>query len=317
MIDPSTHANSGYRHDALLYSGLADFVARTVRFIRGGLEAGESIMVATSAEKIDLMRAALGADAGAVVFADMASVGANPARIIPFWQEFVDQHMAEGRPMRGIGEPIWPGRSSAELVECQRHESLLNVALSASTPMWLLCPYDTDALDPAVVEEALRSHPLVTKGTKQRKSGEFRGVGASAAPFDAPLPGAPPGSHEFAFGPGNLTIVRELVSASASGAGLDPAHAEDLVQAVHEVAVNSVRHGGGRGTLGVWRDAGALICEIRDQGRIDVPLVGRQRPGRSPATPRGLWLANQLCDLVQIRCLQSGSVVRLHMRCPN
>jgi anti-sigma regulatory factor (Ser/Thr protein kinase) len=315
VIDPSTQANSGYRHDALLYSGLADFIARTVPFIRGGLEAGESVMVATSAEKIDLMRAALRADAEAVVFADMASVGANPARIIPFWQEFVDQHMAEGRPMRGIGEPIWPGRSSAELVECQRHESLLNLAVSASTLLWLLCPYDTDALAPEVIEEALRSHPLVTKGTRQRRSGSFRGFGASAAPFDAPLPAPPPGCHEFAFGPGNLAIVRELVSASASGAGLDPAPAEDLVQAVHEVAVNSVRHGGGRGRLRVWRNAGALICEIRDQGRIDMPLVGRQRPGTSAATARGLWLANQLCDLVQIRCLPNESVVRLHMSC--
>lgn len=317
MIDPSTRANLGYRHEALLYSGPADFVARTVPFIRGGLEAGEPVMVATGANKIDLLRAHLGADAEAVVFADMASVGANPARIIPFWQEFVDQHMTRGRPLRGIGEPIWPGRSSAELVECQRHESLLNIALSATTPMWLLCPYDTDALDPAVVEEALRSHPLVTKGTTQQKSGAFRGPGASAAPFDAPLPAPPPGRHEFAFGPGNLAIVRELVSASASGAGLDPAHAEDLVQAVHEVAVNSVRHGGGRGTLRVWRDAGALICEIRDQGRIDAPLAGRQRPGTSAATARGLWLANRLCDLVQIRCLQSGSVGRLHMSCPS
>ena len=30
-------------------------------------------------------------------------------------------------------------------------------------------------------------------------------------------------------------------------------------------------------------------------------------------SPRGLWLANQLCDLVQIRTLPAGTVVRLHM----
>jgi anti-sigma regulatory factor (Ser/Thr protein kinase) len=244
----------------------------------------------------------------------MASVGANPARIIPFWQEFIELHTEDGGSIRGIGEPIWPGRSSAEIVECQRHESLLNVALSPTTPMWLLCPYDTDALDPAVVEEALRSHPLVTEGPTQRESGAFRGVGASAAPFDAPLSPAPSGCHEFSFGPGNLSTVRELVSASASGAGLAPARAFDLVQAAHEIAANSVQHGGGRGALRIWRDAGALICEIRDQGRIDQPLIGRERPSGAAVGPRGLWLANQVCDLVQIRCLQSGSVVRLHMR---
>ena len=28
---------------------------------------------------------------------------------------------------------------------------------------------------------------------------------------------------------------------------------------------------------------------------------------------RGLWLANQLCDLVQVRTFELGNVVRIHM----
>jgi hypothetical protein len=28
----------------------------------------------------------------------------------------------------------------------------------------------------------------------------------------------------------------------------------------------------------------------------------------------GVWLANQVCDLVQIRSVAAGTVVRLHMR---
>jgi len=303
-----------YRHDALLYSGTPEFVASTVPFIRAGLEAGEPVMVVTSARKIDLLRAELGSDGGSVVFADMARIGANPALIIPFWQEFLDKHNAEGRPLRGIGEPIWAGRSSAELAECQRHESLLNVALSPATPMWLLCPYDTAGLDATVIEEARRSHPFVTEGPTQRESGVFRGVDASGAPFDVRLPEPPAGAHAFAFGPGSVNVVREIVSAAGYGAGLQSARIGDLVQATHEVAVNSVVHGGGRGVLRVWREQEALICEISDQGRIDEPLVGRQRPGAGAAARRGLWLANQLCDLVQIRCLPAESVVRLHMR---
>jgi anti-sigma regulatory factor (Ser/Thr protein kinase) len=308
------HSRDGYRHDALLYAGTAEFVARTAPFIRGGVTAGEPVMVVTSAEKIGLLRSELGQDAQSVTFADMAQVGANPARIIPFWSEFVERSAASGRPFRGIGEPIWAGRSEAELVECQRHESLLNVALSQETPMWLLCPYDTEALEPEVIREALRSHPFVTEDATQRESGVFRGIDASGAPFDTPLPPPPSGCHEFEFGPGGLTTVREIVAASAYGAGLGAARAADLVQAAHEVAVNSVRHGGGRGVLRVWRDADSLISEISDQGRIDEPLVGRERPGASAATRRGLWLANQLCDLVQIRSLPSGSVVRLVMK---
>lgn len=302
-----------YRHDALLYSGMPEFVSSTAPFIRAGLEVGEPVMVVTSAQKIDLLRTELGSDGGSVVFADMAHVGANPALIIPFWQEFVDRHSAAGRPFRGIGEPIWAARSPAELVECQRHESLLNVALSPETPMWLLCPYDTAGLDPAVIEEARRSHPFVTEGFTQRESEAFRGVDASGAPFDAPLPASPETVHTYAFGPGTVNVVREVVAAAAHGAGLRSTRIADLVQAAHEVAVNSVVHGGGRGILRVWREDHALICEIRDQGRIDEPLVGRERPGAGAAARRGLWLANQLCDLVQIRCLPAESVVRLHM----
>jgi len=315
LIEVSTEQHAAYRHDALLYSGTKDFVARTLPFIQGGLKAAEPVLVVTGAEKIDLLRNALGRDAKAVDFADMAHVGSNPARIIPFWQDFLDEHRAGRRPMRGIGEPIWAGRSAAELVECQRHESLLNVAISSETPMWLLCPYDTTGLDPAVIGEAILSHPFLTDGfVPGPPNRDYRGDEASAAPFDVPLPEPRSDCHEFAFGPGGLTTVREIVSGFAYGAGLSPSRAADLVQSAHEVAVNSVRHGGGRGVLRVWRDSDRLICEIADGGRIDEPLAGRERPRAGAAARRGLWLANKLCDLVQIRCLQSGSVVRLHMR---
>ena len=73
----------------------------------------------------------------------MAHVGHNPARIIPAWHEFVAQHAAPGVRLRGIGEPIFPERSADELVECQRHESLLNLAFADADAFWLVCPYDT------------------------------------------------------------------------------------------------------------------------------------------------------------------------------
>ena len=54
---------------------------------------------------------------------------------------------------RGIGEPISAARAADELVECQRHESLLNLAFP-SAPLWLLCPYDVETLPPDVLDEA-------------------------------------------------------------------------------------------------------------------------------------------------------------------
>lgn len=79
-------------------------------------------------------------------------------------------------------------------------------------------------------------------------------------------------------------------------------------------ATNSARHGGGSGRLRLWLESSSLVCEIRDQGHFNRPLADRERPSGDIAAPRGLWLANQLCDLVQIRRLPDGTVVRLHKR---
>ena len=138
------------RHEALLYAGSAAFLDGTLRFIGEGLSANEPMLVAVSPAKIESLRQNLGTDADRVCFANMHEIGANPARIIPFWQDFIATQ--DGRPLRGIGEPIWAGRSAAELVECQRHESLLNVAIDTETPIWLLCPYDATCLDPEIID---------------------------------------------------------------------------------------------------------------------------------------------------------------------
>lgn len=272
------------------------------------------MLVVVDAHKIDALRAELGRDAARVCFADMAEVGHNPARIIPAWQDFVSEHASGGRRLRGIGEPIGPRRSADELVECQRHESLLNLAFADAPTFWLLCPYDTDAMDASVIEEARRSHPYVgERRPGGRESDEYRDLDAIAAPFDVPLPEPDVEPAVLAFGRGPLGAVRAFVTRHATTAGLGSAALADFVVAVNEVATNSLCHGGGRGSLRIWRDGDAVVCEVRDHGFIDDPMAGRRRPVTYRDGGRGLWLANQLCDLVQIRSNPSGTVVRMHM----
>jgi anti-sigma regulatory factor (Ser/Thr protein kinase) len=302
-----------FRHEALLYAGWAEFVAGTVPFIRDGVRAGEPVLVVESVDKIQMLRVALGDDADSVLFADMADVGANPARIIPAWHDFVSRHGGAGQRLRGIGEPIWKGRSADELIECQRHESLLNFAFGHGQPWWLMCPYDTEKLDEAVIEEARRSHEFVTERSHVVTSGIYRGIEASGAPFDVPLPEPGTTLEQMAFGPNDLAAMRAMVMRHARAAGIE-ARAAELATATNEVATNSIRHGGGNGTARVWQEDSAVVCEVRDKGRFDKPMADRQRPSPSASAPRGLWLANQLCDLVQIRTLPDGTVVRLHMR---
>jgi anti-sigma regulatory factor (Ser/Thr protein kinase) len=290
------------------------FLEGTLPFLRDAVEAGEPTLVVVSAGKIARLRDELGAAGDDIVFADMGEVGTNPARIIPAWRAFVDHSAQAGRAVRGIGEPIWAERSAHELVECQRHEALLNLAFADASDFWLLCPYDTDALDEAVIEAAHHTHPAVVHEGSWRESLSYVDLEAVAAPFADPLPPAPPGTHELAFTDATLAAVRAFAAFHAAEAGLDELRASDLVLAVNEVATNSVRHGGGHGVVRLWIESDAVICEVVDGGGVDAPLAGRRRPPDGQMGGHGLWLVNQVCDLVQVRAFGGAGVVRMHMR---
>lgn len=309
-----TAAPEAFSHEALLYAGLSEFTAGTASFLRQGLAADESMLVVVDQEKIAALQAELGDDAGRVRFENMDDIGLNPARIIPAWREFVNENAGSDRPFRGIGEPISVERSPPALVECQRHESLLNLAFDGQPAWRLLCPYDVASLPSAVIEEALRSHPTISTDGTAVRSASYRDLSSVAAPFDDALSPPPVTPERITFELGNLTDVRTFIGHRATAFGLTPGKASDLVLAVNEIATNSLRHGGGKGTLEMWPEDGYVLAEIRDTGHIDRPLIGRERPQPGSTSGLGVWLANQLCDLVQIRTFPDGSVVRIYMK---
>lgn len=311
---PDDKMSEPFRHEALLYEGLEQLVERSVPFIRDALEAEEPVAVAMVPDKIDALREALGDDAAGVRFSDMAEIGRNPARIIPAWHSFTGEHQRAGKRALGIGEPIWSGRSSHELVECQLHEALINVAFSPTDAFHLLCPYDVATLDPAVIHEARCTHPHVIATGSDPVSREYRGGIDVTSPFDVALPRPSSRPAVLSFDCDSVADVRDLVRNHAERAGLGPTRTSDLVIAAHELATNSVRHGGGNGVLRVWREDDVLVCEVKDRGHITDPLVGRRLPSMSGAGGLGLWIANHVCDLVQIRSsATTGTAVRVLM----
>jgi anti-sigma regulatory factor (Ser/Thr protein kinase) len=89
----------------------------------------------------------------------------------------------------------------------------------------------------------------------------------------------------------------------------------DLVIAVGELAANTLTHTSGPGTLTLWVAESEIICQVNDTGNITDLLAGRLK--RDPAAAggsRGLWVVQQVCDLVQIRTSAAGTAIRLHMR---
>jgi anti-sigma regulatory factor (Ser/Thr protein kinase) len=304
------HADAGYRHEALFYAGVDDFLDRIVPFVTDGLAAAEPVLVAAEDSKLGRLRDALAGDAARVELVDMGAMGRNPARVIPAWRDFVATYC--GRPLRGVGEPIWPERTADELVECERHEALLNLALPATTPLWLVCPYDVTTLPVAVIDEARVNHPYVSVAGTSAASAAYRPLDAGA-PFGPPLPSPPPDADQFAFDFPALPALRRFVAARGAAFGLSNDRISDLIVCVNELGTNSVRHGGGFGLARLWPDGEQVVAQVHDQGTIADPLAGRDRPAVDGLGGRGLWLVNQLCDLVQVRSSPSGTVVRVRL----
>lgn len=300
--------HAGFQHEALIYDGPEDYLEGTLPFLRAGLEAGEPAMVAVGRSQREMLEGELGEAAAQVCFADMEKLGRNPAWIIPFWREFVDE--AGGRSVRGIGEPVWAARTPAALEECQRHESLLNIAFAPGASWSLLCPYDAESLGEEIIDKVACSHPHIHRDGRREESFAFD-PRLDAFAGELPPPASAP--ETLAFGLTELGEVRHRVTAAAEAAGMDALAVADLVTATSELAANSVMHGGGTGMLRLWHEEGRLLAEVEDRGRIEEPLVGRLRPEISQEGGRGLWLANQLCDLVQIRSGERGTTVRLHL----
>ncbi len=308
-MNPQAAQARGFRHEAFFYAGDEEFLAGTIPYLEEGISAGETVLVVLPERRMRLVQETLGAAAEAAEFWHMDEIGRNPARLISAWQDFL-RTCDPAKGVRGLGEPISPGRSAVEMEECELHELLFNLVFAEERALTVMCPYDTSELGDEVLAGAERSHPVCAHPHGKSVSRRY----SLDAVLEGPLSPPRRPAVTLPFSRADLAMVRHLVAQCARSAGLDTRRNEDLVLSVCEVATNSIQHGGGKGTLDVWDEEGDLVCAVRDDGRIEDPLVGRERPQPSQASGRGLWIANQLCDLVQIRSGAGGTEVRLRMR---
>jgi hypothetical protein len=121
-----------FRHEALFYEGDEAFVAATLPFIRRGLARDESVLVAVGLPKIEALRDVLDRNADRVEFEDMATLGRNPARIIPAWRDFVDQNA-------DAGEAAGASASRSGLNAVPRNSSSASVTSRYSTWRFPTC----------------------------------------------------------------------------------------------------------------------------------------------------------------------------------
>lgn len=302
-------AAEAFRHEAYLYRGEDEFLDGVLAFVREGLHAGETVVIAEPAARLAVLRDALAGEDD-VRFLEMEVIGSNPARILEAWADALAESLAAGRTLRGVGEPAWHGRRAQEFEECHLHELLLNRAFDGGPAWRLLCPYDVRRLPATVRERALHSHREWSTSAGREPTGSAIDE-ALAEAFAAPLPAPAGAALRGGFGAGDVPAVRRTVASWARSCGLPAERVEALELAASELATNALVHGGGSGTVALWEEPAAVVLEVVCPGRLADPMVGRLRPDPLQEGGAGLYLLNRMCDLVQLRSGAGGTTVRV------
>jgi len=302
-------------HQALLYGSKDEYLAGAVPFVRDGLDSGDPIRIATTRRNADWLRAALGADAHHVTFCEGSQWYRHPVRALAALDRAVRAATQHGQQLRMIGEPICAARTTSQIGEWARHESLVNAAV-ATVNAALVCSYDTRVVDPDVLATVGQTHPeLVVNGGPRPSPAYTDPMVFNAERHRLPLPELPPPALWLRFQRADqLATMRAFVTSHATQAGAAGRPVEQFVQAVNEITTNVIEHGGGSGVLQIWTGPDTMVCEVSDTGvGLRDPLAGYLPPAVNCPRGRGLWLARQFSDLVEVHSDSAGTAVRLHL----
>jgi anti-sigma regulatory factor (Ser/Thr protein kinase) len=310
--EPSRPA-PGLRHAAYFYDDGDRYVTDVLRFVRDGIARDEPVLVAVPETNLEHLRTGLSpAEAEQVRLYDMTVAGRNPGRVLGSLLGAFVRANVDG-DVRIVSELVWPERTDQEYPACVEHEALVNVAL-ADTAAHVLCPYDIAGLPAFVLSDAARTHPSVIHDGDCRLSPSYAEPHATAVSVDRPL-STPPDDAEIVVvntitGP---RTVRRVAYVFGERAGLSSQRLDDLTITVHELAVNTIVHGGGTGLMSIWAADGHVVVQIDDGGRITDPLVGRRPPDPSEIG-HGLAVVHQVADLVRVHRTGEGTTVRAWFR---
>jgi transcriptional regulator with XRE-family HTH domain len=149
-------------------------------FLTEGIERSEAILAVTTGANIELLREQLGKDARAVEFVDVSRFYSTPNAALEALRSFSEAKLSRGAPwVRFLGEPIWAGRSDAEIRLWTRYESLFNLVFGAS-PLTVVCPYDERSVAPEIVKDAHLTHPHTVGDRGISKSPDYTDPGRFA-----------------------------------------------------------------------------------------------------------------------------------------
>jgi anti-sigma regulatory factor (Ser/Thr protein kinase) len=295
------------RHSAFVYETYGDYLARSVAFLREGLEAGEGAIVGDTRDGMAAMRDALGADADRVAFCDVGSIYTRPARTLAAYCGLFLEELRKAPSVRAVAD-VQVGPTPADWEEWTGYEAITNLSY-AHLPVWVLCTYNAHELPDPVLEGVWRTHPEVftDEWHVSEEFGDPREVVRTVTTRPAPLSGL----RSFSVGE-DLEVFRERLAAELVGEKVPAAKTLEMLVAGTEIATNALTHGRGIAQVRVGRAEGRFICEVVDRGTgFDDPLAGYIAPHEGTGT--GLWVARQLAWRVEFFHGPDGFTARISL----
>jgi anti-sigma regulatory factor (Ser/Thr protein kinase) len=292
------------RHHAFVYDSDEEYAARSVAFLRDGLDAGEGCVVAHNRAGLATMRDALGSDSDRVAFVDLSWTYTRPARAVAaYYGTFLG--LLRGSPsVRAVAEFQF-GPTFDDWQEWESYEAITNLAY-AHLPVWVLCTYPANGLPDVVLDGVLSTHSDVftDRWAPTDHFEDPREAVRRLTPEPQPLPEL----RSWSVG-SDLVRFRERLARDLVAEKVPSAKALEMLVAGTEIAANAVGHGGGIEEVRVGRVDGRFVCEIIDRGSgFDDPVAGYLVP--RPGTSKGLWVARQLTWRLEAFQSSRGFTVR-------
>jgi anti-sigma regulatory factor (Ser/Thr protein kinase) len=312
-VPTATRSHERYVHEAVFHETAEELVEATAPLLRQALARGEDVALVCSEAHNQALSEALDQDDRLLVL-PRPEIYRKAVSAVAYFRDFVEERLTGGAARVCILGEVDFGTNGRSSDEWRRYEALLNHALSPF-PLWSLCAYDTRAVGNTALTTAEMTHPYVRRDGLQAPNPDQVDAAHLLRLTDAggtPAPGGDPA----------LTIpevvdlgeLHRQVATFLTTLGMRPELVEDLVVAVHEVAINGLRHGRAPVSVRLWAAPGGVQCAITDAGSgFEDPLVGYVRGGGDelPEGRFGLWLARQLCDEVLMARTPEGFTIRL------
>jgi anti-sigma regulatory factor (Ser/Thr protein kinase) len=300
----TAHTAGPFRHELVLYDGVAELLDLMRPFVREGAAAGDEVVVVGQPDFVEALLASVPEVSATHVVAEPGR-GRYPGRDLHQFERLLAQRHETASRVRVANQ--MPPMTTAQWYEWRRYEAAANVVL-APYRAWGTCAYDTRVLDAGMLDDLTASHPFIRTSAGSRRSADVDELDARSRHY-LEVPPHPAERLEPTLslvGP-TAAVARRAVHDLAIAAGLSPTAQESVVLATSEAVTNGWTHGRPPVEVRVWADRpGEVTVAVSDAGPGPDPLVGLLLAPPDSSSGRGMWMVHLILGDIHHRTSPDG-----------